>query len=126
MSIKTWIKAILIILIACFTIMYIQANRFSFPGVSPQHWNELTLWIIGSIIAIVLLIIFWQKNIIWWGLMSGVFLAVIFFVFVFFTRKGIWVSWPIFGKAAVLGIFVGFVGEVLRMIGKKLKSKAGY
>lgn len=81
-----------------------------------------TIWKILGIIALILLIIFWQKRgAIWGGMTLGLIIGLI--IAVIFIFKGNRFDWRVIGKGAILGTFAGFVAELLGRVSNLLKKK---
>ena len=80
------------------------------------------IWTILGIIAIILLIIYWQsRNAVWGGLMVGIILGLIIAIFYLFNGHGF--SWYIIGRGVIIGIMVGFSAELLGKISNFIKKK---
>lgn len=77
------------------------------------------MWIILSVIASIVLIVFFMRgpNAVWGGASIGLFIGIIMVVF----NKGF--SWSIIYKPTVVGILVGLVAELLGIFSKALKNK---
>lgn len=77
------------------------------------------MWIILSVIASIVLIVFFMRgpNAVWGGATIGLFTGIIMAIF----SKGF--SWPIMYKPIVVGILVGLVAEILGIFSKALKKK---
>lgn len=75
------------------------------------------MWIVLTVIAILLLIFYWQKrNAVWGGLTIGIPVGVI--IAIISTIRGQGFSWIIIGKVSITGIIVGFGAELLGKLGK--------
>lgn len=78
-----------------------------------------SMWIILSVVAFIVLIVFFMRgpNAVWGGATIGLFIGIIMVVFnkVF--------SWSIIYKPIVVGILVGLAAELLSLFSKALKNK---
>ena len=77
------------------------------------------MWISLSIIAVVLLILFFSKgpNAIWGGLTIGLLVGIVMAI------VGAGFNWFTIGKATVIGTLVGGAAEVLGLVSDKLRTK---
>lgn len=84
---------------------------------------NLNVWIILGIISILLLVIYFLRsgrNAVWGGLTLGISISLIIFIVSFF--KGTGLNWYFIVKGAIVGTIVGFIAELLGMLGKLLKK----
>lgn len=74
-------------------------------------------WTILGILAVVLLIYYWNsRNAVWGGFTFGIIIGLVLFIF-----KGNFVI--VVGKSAVVGTLLGFLAELLGMLSDYLKRK---
>ena len=76
-------------------------------------------YVLGGIVAVLLLFFFRGRNAVWGGftagLVGGLGLAT------FFVFRGEGFEWSILGKSAIIGTLVGFATELLGKLGNRLK-----
>ena len=77
------------------------------------------MWTILSIVALIMLILFFLKgpNSVWGGATIGLIAGIV----IVFIGDGF--NWLIIYKSIVIGILIGGVAELLGLISSKLKSK---
>ncbi len=81
-----------------------------------------TIWIILAVLAIILLISYFRsRNAVWGGFSIGVIIGIV--VAIVFALIGKGFQWPIIGKVAVVGTFLGFLSELLPKIPGLLGKK---
>ncbi|MDP3729687.1 MAG: hypothetical protein Q8R26_02985 [bacterium] len=79
-------------------------------------------WIVFSIIAGILLFLYWHtKNAVWGGLTIGLIIGLLFLFYSFFN--GSVLNWYVVGKGAIIGTLVGFGAELLGKFSDFLKNK---
>ena len=79
-------------------------------------------WIILGIVTIVLLIVFWRKrNAVWGSLTIGIIVG--FIITIVSVFKGSSFDWYVIGKGAILGAIIGFIAELLGMVGDYIKRR---
>jgi len=84
--------------------------------------TDFHIWTILGIIAIILLIIFWQKrNAVWGGLTIGIIIG--FMVTVFYLFKKGEFNWFIIGEGAILGTILGFIVELLGKVSDFVRTR---
>jgi thiamine transporter ThiT len=77
------------------------------------------MWISLSIIAIVLLVLFFPKgpNAIWGGLTIGLLVGIVMAI------VGTGFNWFTIGKATIIGTLVGGAADLLGLVSDKLRTK---
>jgi len=82
----------------------------------------INIWILFSIIAAMLLVVFWRRrNAVWGGLTLGIIVGFITAIFFAFKVGGF--NLFIVGKFAVVGTLIGFIAELLGKASDHLKRK---
>ena len=84
---------------------------------------ELNTWNILTWIAILSLIVFFnkKKNAVWGGLFGGIFIGIIWALI--FLLKGEGWQWKLFLHGIIIGVLLGLVAELLGKIGNLLNRK---
>jgi hypothetical protein len=82
----------------------------------------MTIWtILGLISAVMLVITFFKaNNAVWGGLTISIVLGFILGLIYMLLGKGF--DWSFIYKAAIIGIIIGFLSELLGIIGDKTKK----
>lgn len=84
--------------------------------------ENIAVWKIFGIIAIILLVAFGRKrNAVWGGFTIGIIIGFIIAMFSVFRNNGF--DWYMIGKGAVSGTMVGFIGESLGKVSDLIKRK---
>ena len=73
------------------------------------------MWILFSVLACIVLIIFWKgPNAVWGGITLGLIVGIILAIISTFNGNGF--DFIIIGKAIIVGVFAGFVFELVGKI----------
>ena len=80
----------------------------------------LTDWyVLGGIVAVLLLFFFRGRNAVWGGFTAGLVLGLGLAIFFVFRGEGF--EWSTLGKSAIIGTLIGFAAELLGKLGNRLK-----
>lgn len=84
---------------------------------------NLNVWIILGIISIILLIFYFhskRRNAVWGGFTLGLIIGFIIAIFLYFQGDGF--IWYAIVKGAIAGTILGFIAELLGMVGDLIKK----